>query len=75
MFADPPRTGLSPVVKQYLAKLKAKKLCYLSCNFVTLARDLGELLKSGYRIESFDMFDFYPQTADMECLVGVLYGS
>ena len=75
VFADPPRTGLSPVVKQYLAKLKAKKLCYLSCNFVTLARDLGELLRSGYRIESFDMFDFYPQTADMECLVGVSYGS
>ncbi len=75
VFADPPRTGLSPVVKQYLAKLKAKKLYYLSCNFVTLARDLGELLRSGYRIESFDMFDFYPQTADMECLVGVSYGS
>lgn len=75
VFADPPRTGLSPVVKQYLIKLKAKKLYYLSCNFVTLARDLGELLRSGYRIESFDMFDFYPQTADMECLVGVSYGS
>ncbi len=75
VFADPPRTGLSPVVKQYLAKLKAKKLYYLSCNFVTLARDIGELVRSGYRIESFDMFDFYPQTADMECLVGVMYGS
>ncbi len=75
VFADPPRTGLSPVVRQYLTKLKAKKLYYLSCNFVTLARDLGELLRSGYKIESFDMFDFYPQTADMECLVGVSYGS
>ena len=75
VFADPPRTGLSTAVKQYLIKLKAKKLCYLSCNFVTLARDLGELVHAGYRIESFDMFDFYPQTADMECLVGVSYGS
>lgn len=75
VFADPPRTGLSPAVKQYLTKLKAKKLYYLSCNFVTLARDLGNLSRSGYRIESFDMFDFYPQTADMECLVGVSYGS
>lgn len=75
VFIDPPRTGLSPAVKQYLAKIKAKKLFYLSCNFVTLARDLGELVRSGYCIESFDMFDFYPQTADMECLVGVSYGS
>ena len=75
VFVDPPRTGLSSAVRQYLAKLKAKKLFYLSCNFVTLARDLGELVRSGYRIESFDMFDFYPQTADMECLVGVSYGS
>ena len=75
VFVDPPRTGLSPAVRQYLAKLKAKRLFYLSCNFVTLARDLGELVNSGYRIESFDIFDFYPQTADMECLVGVSYGS
>ena len=75
VFVDPPRTGLSPVVRQYLIKLKANKLFYLSCNFVTLARDLGELVRSGYRIESFDMFDFYPQTADMECLTGVSYGS
>ena len=75
VFVDPPRTGLSPAVRQYLIKLKAKKLFYLSCNFVTLARDLGELVRSGYKIESFDMFDFYPQTADMECLVGVSYGS
>ena len=75
VFADPPRTGLSGAVRQYLLKLKAKKLYYLSCNFVTLARDLGELVRGGYRIESFDMFDFYPQTADMECLVGVSYGS
>ena len=75
VFVDPPRTGLSGAVRQYLLKLKAKKLYYLSCNFVTLARDLGELIRGGYRIESFDMFDFYPQTADMECLVGVSYGS
>ncbi len=75
VFADPPRTGLSETVRQYLLKLKAPKLYYLSCNFVTLARDLGELVRGGYRIESFDMFDFYPQTADMECLVGVSYGS
>ena len=75
VFADPPRTGLSEPVRQYLIKLKAKRLYYLSCNFVTLARDLGELMRGGYRIESFDMFDFYPQTADMECLVGVSYES
>lgn len=75
VFADPPRNGLSGAVRQYLLKLKSKKLYYLSCNFVTLARDLGELVRGGYRIESFDMFDFYPQTADMECLVGVSYGS
>ena len=75
VFVDPPRTGLSIAVRQYLIKLKTKKLFYLSCSFVTLARDLGELVRSGYRIESFDMFDFYPQTADMECLVGVSYGS
>ena len=75
VFVDPPRTGLSSAVRQYLIKLKANKLFYLSCNFVTLARDLGELVRAGYRIDSFDIFDFYPQTADMECLTGVSYES
>ena len=75
VVADPPRTGLSDSVRQYLIKLKAKHFFYISCNFVTLARDLGELVRNGYTIQSFDMFDFYPQTQDMECLVGVTYGS
>ena len=75
VVADPPRTGLSDPVRQYLIKLKAKQFFYISCNFVTLARDLGELVRNGYTIQSFDMFDFYPQTQDMECLVGVTYGS
>ena len=66
---DPPRTGISEKVADYLTGSDAKEIFYLSCNFTTLARDLGKLTRESYRIDTIHMFDFYPQTPDMECLV------
>lgn len=76
VFVDPPRTGLSESVCSYLIKKQPENIYYLSCNFTTLARDLGKMTESGgYKIEFLDMFDFYPQTADMECLVKLKKGN
>lgn len=69
IFLDPPRTGISEKVADYLTGSDAKEIFYLSCNFTTLARDLGKLTRESYRIDTIHMFDFYPQTPDMECLV------
>jgi 23S rRNA (uracil1939-C5)-methyltransferase len=63
---DPPRTGLSSPVREYLQRMAPKNLLYISCNPVTFARDLKYLLGAGYEIESCTLYDFYPRTTHLE---------
>jgi 23S rRNA (uracil1939-C5)-methyltransferase len=67
VLVDPPRTGLAPAVRRWLAQSKPPTIVYVSCDPVTLARDSGELVKAGYELESLKAFDFYPQTSHVEC--------
>ncbi|GHV80980.1 23S rRNA (uracil-5-)-methyltransferase RumA [Spirochaetia bacterium] len=68
MVADPPRQGLSPALRRALAQKGPPMLAYVSCDPATLARDSGELLAGGYRLERLMGYDFYPQTAHIESL-------
>lgn len=63
---DPPRTGLSAPVRNYLKRMAPKNLLYISCNPVTFARDLRFFLDAGYEIESCTLYDFYPRTTHLE---------
>jgi 23S rRNA (uracil1939-C5)-methyltransferase len=63
---DPPRSGLGERVARKLATLGAPRVVYVSCDPVTLARDLGVLLGSGYRVEQAHMVDLFPQTYHLE---------
>jgi 23S rRNA (uracil1939-C5)-methyltransferase len=65
---DPPRSGLSAMVKDFLRNRKPPVIVYISCDVITLARDAGFLCGSGYRLKKSAVFDFYPQTAHMESL-------
>ena len=65
-IVDPPRAGLGPEVRQWLAEKGPAKLLYVSCNPVTLARDLRGLLAGGYALDDLRLFDFYPQTSHIE---------
>jgi len=65
-IVDPPRTGCSPEALRQLARIKAPRLVYVSCDAATLARDLRVLLDSGYELESVRPFDLFPQTAHIE---------
>jgi 23S rRNA (uracil1939-C5)-methyltransferase len=65
---DPPREGLSPPVRRWLARRGPALAAYVSCDAATLARDSGELTAGGYRIGELHLFDFYPQTAHIETL-------
>jgi 23S rRNA (uracil1939-C5)-methyltransferase len=66
---DPPRGGLGERVAQMLATLAAPRVVYVSCDPVTLARDLVTLLGSGYRIEQMHLVDLFPQTFHLESVV------
>ena len=49
----------------YCLKLKPKKIIYMSCEPITLARDLN-LLKEIYEIENITLFDMFPNTKHVE---------
>lgn len=66
VIADPPRAGLGREVRAWLASARPRTVVYVSCNPVTLARDLGELARGGYAVDDLRLFDFYPQTSHVE---------
>ena len=43
-----------------------KRVVYVSCNPVTLARDLALLTKKGYKVECSTPVDMFPQTEHIE---------
>jgi tRNA/tmRNA/rRNA uracil-C5-methylase (TrmA/RlmC/RlmD family) len=69
MVVDPPRQGLSPALRKALAQKGPPVLAYVSCDPATLARDSGELIAGGYRLDRLRGYDFYPQTTHIESLV------
>jgi 23S rRNA (uracil1939-C5)-methyltransferase len=66
VVVDPPRAGLSPEVREWLLRAAPHRLVYVSCNPVTLARDLGALVTGGFHLDDLRLFDFYPQTSHVE---------
>jgi 23S rRNA (uracil1939-C5)-methyltransferase len=66
---DPPRAGLGERVAGMLVTLGTPRVIYVSCDPVTLARDLVVLLAGGYRIEKLHMVDLFPQTFHLETVV------
>lgn len=69
IIVDPPRTGLDKSVPALISTFGAKRLIYVSCYLPTLARDLERLKALGWTVEKARMFDFYPNTPHLECVV------
>ena len=67
ILLDPPRSGAFSLIK-LLPQLKAEKIVYVSCNPATLARDLKELLASGYSLEKIGILDMFPHTSHVETM-------
>ncbi|PLX81226.1 MAG: 23S rRNA (uracil(1939)-C(5))-methyltransferase RlmD [Desulfuromonas sp.] len=69
---NPPRSGCADEVLATLARLRPTRLVYVSCNPETLARDLVILQEHGYRIDSVQPVDMFPQTGHIETIVRLL---
>jgi 23S rRNA (uracil1939-C5)-methyltransferase len=69
LLLDPPRTGAESRVISGILKLKPGKICYVSCDPATLARDLKKLIAGGYSIAHINTFDMFPQTHHVETVV------
>jgi len=65
---DPPRVGLSKVVRQALLRSRPRHLTYVSCNSATLGRDLADLTPT-YRATRLVLLDLFPQTGHLEAVV------
>lgn len=65
VIADPPRLGLS--VKM-IEQINSKQLIYISCDPMTLARDLKDL-SDKYKVEKVYILDMFPYTKHIECFV------
>jgi 23S rRNA (uracil1939-C5)-methyltransferase len=68
VVADPPRAGFHPKALQALATLAPARIVYVSCNPSTLARDIGELVRHGYRVDWVQPVDMFPQTPHIEAV-------
>ena len=66
IVVDPPRAGLGRDVTTALAKVRPRKITYVSCDPATLSRDLSALVQSGYRLERMHLLDLFPQTYHLE---------
>jgi 23S rRNA (uracil1939-C5)-methyltransferase len=63
---DPPRAGVGAEVCALLARLKAPEMVYVSCDPVTLSRDLKAMVDSGYTLVELHLVDMFPQTFHLE---------
>ncbi|MFH1062273.1 MAG: 23S rRNA (uracil(1939)-C(5))-methyltransferase RlmD [Candidatus Omnitrophota bacterium] len=68
LIIDPPRRGLTEIIINQLIKTPLEFIAYISCDPVTLARDLKKLLNT-YTIIHASAYDFFPQTGHIETLV------
>lgn len=71
IIVDPPRSGLSRETIDNIFKSKSKKLIYVSCDPMTLVRDLN-ILEAEYNIIELTPFDMFPNTKHVECLCYLL---
>ncbi len=63
---DPPRSGLHPKISANIHLLQPDRIVYVSCNPMTQARDVKEIVAHGYAPVSAQPVDMFPQTYHIE---------
>ena len=67
-IVDPPRKGCHPEALNALNTLSPRRIMMVSCNPITMARDLDALCQSGFKLVSVRPVDMFPQTKHVETL-------
>lgn len=70
VIMDPARAGADKQFLRALSVIRPERIVYISCNPVTLARDLRTLTKN-YNVECIQPFDMFPFTRHVECVVSM----
>ena len=69
VILDPPRKGCDEAVLDAIVKSGVRRVCYVSCNPSTLARDCRLLCDAGFELISVDPIDMFPWTSHVETVV------
>jgi len=69
---DPPRSGAGNKVIAELLRLQPAAIIYVACDPVALARDLGQLVPAGYKIDNIRALDLFPHTHHFETVVSLV---
>ncbi len=68
VLLDPPRAGAEAMMP-VIARLKPRRLVYVSCHPGSLARDVGRLVhEHGWRLLAAGVMDMFPHTAHVESM-------
>lgn len=68
VILDPPRSGCHQSVLESLDNLSPGRVAYVSCDPNTMCRDLDQLIKLGFFIQSLQPIDLFPHTHHVECI-------
>lgn len=66
VVVDPPRKGCDAELLKLINDISPERLVYVSCNSATLARDIEEMKKYGYKLIKAVAVDMFAQTAHIE---------
>ncbi len=72
LILDPPRRGCDSQLLKKMMDWKTKRLVYISCNPVSLARDLALLTNGGYRVQQVQPLDLFPHTYHIESVASLV---
>lgn len=67
IVVDPPRKGLGNKTVKDILNISPEELIYVSCDPMTLSRDIN-LLKDKYKVIKIIPLDMFPQTYHVECV-------
>ncbi len=67
VIVDPPRAGLDNKTKEYLKKINSNEIIYVSCDPMTLARDIKDLSDT-YKVKYIKPFNMFPRTYHCETI-------
>lgn len=66
VLLDPPRSGLDPLALHHLKVLQPRCIVYISCNPLTQAANILELVEAGYTLKKLQPVDQFPHTYHIE---------
>jgi 23S rRNA (uracil1939-C5)-methyltransferase len=66
VVVNPPRRGMSAIAREWVARLEAPVIAYVSCDPDTLARDLDHFTRLGYTTSLLRPLDMIPLTDEVE---------